>query len=67
MSDNAGVKALEAEPCRCVRCGACDGHGNIPIIEYGFEELETCYNCGGSGLDEVCDRCQMLEEMDQEP
>lgn len=68
-------KKVEAEPCRCVNCGECRGSGSVWFAFGGKEylgnsrcddldELETCEGCGGSGIVETCDRCQLLEEMD---
>lgn len=57
---------LEAEPCRCVTCGDCNGSGNIEVRTGSYPEwdLESCEECGGSGITEVCTRCELLEEMD---
>lgn len=29
-------------------------------------DLDTCYACDGSGLEDVCERCLFVEEIDQE-
>ncbi len=59
--------ALKTGSCRCVYCAACGGSGEV---EYRYPEwdLETCDDCGGSGITETCESCQMARdvEMDQE-
>lgn len=75
MSTPAHQK-VEQEPCRCIRCGDCNGSGTVWFDWRGhylgnsrcddLDELEHCDRCGGSGIIEVCDRCQLLEEMDYE-
>lgn len=71
------MKKVASEPCWCVRCGECDGTGNVWFAFGGREylgrirsddldEMETCEECGGSGIHETCDRCQLLREMDDE-
>ncbi len=54
---------LEAEPCRCVTCPDCRGSGRWggDVVDW-----EVCETCGGLGVVEVCDRCQLLEDMDHE-
>jgi len=71
MSDE--MERVEAEPCRCVWCSCCNGTGNIRVSydaigrmheSFGddLDELELCDQCHG-GVVEVCDRCQLLEEI----
>lgn len=61
--------------CRCVSCAECRGSGRVWFAFGGREylgsrrcddldEMETCEECSGSGLAEVCDRCQ--QAMDDE-
>lgn len=67
---------VAAEPCRCVRCADCGGRGSYWVDLRGrylgihrsddMDEMETCESCGGSGIDDTCDRCQLLEDMDHE-
>lgn len=67
-------KRVSAEPCRCVSCHDCDGKGNYAVNMRGqyigpsrtddLDDIEMCESCGGSGIIETCDRCQLLEEMD---
>ncbi len=58
---------LEQEECRCVRCDMCRGTGRIADRESwdgcGSEPCEDCDN----GIVEVCDRCQLLADIDHEP
>ncbi len=56
---------VEAEPCRCVTCPDCKGIGRVRSLD-GWTESEPCENCGGLGVVEVCERCQLLDEMDYE-
>jgi hypothetical protein len=66
---------VAVEPCACVRCGACGGSGTIWLDFRGrylgnsrcddLDEMEPCDECSG-GIVEVCERCQLLEEMDNE-
>ena len=59
--------------CECVSCGACGGSGNVwyafPGPDLGGEylgnhrcddldEMDTCEECGGSGITETCYECQ---------
>ena len=67
---------VAAEPCRCVRCGACGESGTIWLDVKGrylgnhrsddLDDSEPCEDCGGRGIIETCARCQLLEEMDHE-
>ena len=79
MSDlysKTDFEAVEKTPCTCVRCGECGGTGNVwrnydargRSVEGGMDDssdLETCDSCR-VGIVEVCDRCQLLEEMEQD-
>lgn len=70
------IKRVEAEPCRCVPCADCEGSGSYWVDSWGrytgqhrsddLDEMEPCDTCGGSGISETCDRCQLLTEMDYE-
>ncbi len=67
---------IAQEPCACVRCGDCGGTGSIWLDFAGrylgnhrsddLDDAEPCDNCGGSGIVEVCDRCQMQDELEDE-
>lgn len=69
------MRKVSAEPCTCVRCSACDGTGSYWVDIGGryigshrsddLSEMEYCEECS-DGIVEVCDRCQLLEEMDHE-
>lgn len=76
MSDKPDwVTTLEAEPCTCVRCTACNGSGTIYFDMRGryigrhmiddLCETESCDMCSG-GIVEPCDRCMALENYDME-
>lgn len=54
--------------CTCVSCGECGGSGTVWFAFGGKEylgnsrcddldEMETCEECGGSGLSEKCEYC----------
>jgi hypothetical protein len=67
---------VEQEPCRCVQCSYCNGSGHLWFDLGGrylgnhrsddLDNLEPCDSCGGSGIIETCDRCQLLSDMDHE-
>ena len=59
------MKKVSAEPCHCVRCDWCGGTGMERCGDY-LGSRETCDECGGLGIVETCDRCQLLQEMDWE-
>ena len=58
--------------CMCVPCSECDGSGSVWFTFYGkylgrsrcddMDELQTCDECGGSGLVDMCDECREREE-----
>jgi hypothetical protein len=62
--------------CTCVSCGACDGSGSVWYSFSGeylgnsrcddLDDLQTCDECNGSGLSEVCDLCQDWREEQME-
>ena len=62
--------------CKCVTCGECGGTGNIWISFSGeylgnnrcddLDELDTCPECGGDGLSEMCDECRERIEEERE-
>lgn len=77
MTSSDARAKVAAEPCCCVSCGDCGGSGNVWFSFGGKEylgshrcddldEMETCDTCGGSGITETCDRCQLLTDMDHE-
>ena len=59
-------EALKKEPCKCVRCDFCRGSGRMTVESLGYPEddLESCDECHGSGLSEVCERCQEMQEIE---
>lgn len=70
------TEKLEKEPCRCVRCAECGGSGNVWISMDGkyvgkhrsddLDDMEPCDECGGSGITETCERCQLLRDADHD-
>lgn len=62
----SALRALYAQPCKCVRCGTCGGSGNIWVEYLGVDELERCPDDCENGLSEVCDRCMDIEELERE-
>lgn len=64
---SAAVEQVSKDLCRCVRCGECRGQGNVRAeLNLADFDLETCEGCGGSGITEVCDRCQLLGELEHD-
>lgn len=76
MTKPAWVEQLEKEPCECVSCPDCKGSGGYWTDLNGkylgqsrwddLDQLETCEECGGSGISESCDRCTQLNDYDQD-
>lgn len=62
----AEVARVSAEKCHCVSCEMCDGAGKIvwhsPLT---MDEEESCEYCD-RGIKRVCDRCQLLADLDGE-
>jgi len=64
------------DDCRCVSCSACGGSGGIWVDFKGrylgnsrcedLDEFETCEECGGRGISEVCESCQEEANDDDE-
>lgn len=60
--------------CRCVSCAACQGRGHHYVDLHGhvvdcFDDLcdlESCEDCGGTGITEECDTCREAWEQDQD-
>lgn len=63
---SAEMEKVSAEPCRCVICDSCNGKGYLRYSNNQFDDDDTepCDDCS-CGISQVCDRCQLLEEMDQ--
>lgn len=53
-----------AEPCHCTRCSMCRGSGRV--YKGFWDDAEPCEDCGGLGVTDSCDRCQLLAEMDHD-
>jgi DnaJ-class molecular chaperone len=54
--------------CECVKCPTCYGSGNIWVDSLtghyvgshrrdDLDEMEICPQCGGSGVEELCEEC----------
>ncbi len=74
-SRTAGAAPGAVAECRCVSCAACHGRGHLyvdlrgRVVEGGFDDLcdlETCDDCGGSGITEECDACREAWGQDEE-
>ena len=59
--------------CKCERCDTCGGTGHIwrhmdgdisPTRCDDLDELVTCPDCNGRGIDE-CEECAMAEEEEE--
>lgn len=60
--------------CECTKCPECKGTGNVWFSFSGeylghnrcddLDEMESCYMCGGSGIDSLCRECQESDELD---
>ena len=52
--------------CSCVLCVACRGTGQVMVAQDGYPEqdLETCSDCGGTGISEKCGACIDKEQDD---
>lgn len=65
-----------ANKCTCVSCSSCRGTGNVWFTFNGkylgnhrsddMDQLETCYDCDGSGLSEVCEFCMDARDWDED-
>ena len=55
-----------SKSCTCIQCGLCKGSGNIELPTKGYPEwdLETCPECRGSGMSEMCEEHAQREDDD---
>lgn len=71
----AARAVILVQPCRCVACHTCNGHGSIcvemvtgkyigPTPYDDLYDLARCDECDG-GIIEVCDRCRELDELEE--
>ena len=54
--------------CQCVSCPECNGTGQVfysfsgkyrgPFICDDLDSMESCHECGGQGVSEICPECQ---------
>lgn len=61
--------------CKCVTCGDCGGSGHMwrdfgsnTLHEHRTDDmgdLEPCYRCNASGIEEECDACADQREQDE--
>lgn len=61
----ADIAKVNAEECRCVRCSWCGGSGRERCGDY-LGDSECCDECGGSGIVQNCERCQLLTDLGYE-
>lgn len=62
--------------CECVRCPECHGTGSVWVSFSGdylgnrrcddLDEMECCPQCGGSGIDLMCEECFYAQEEEEE-
>jgi hypothetical protein len=54
--------------CTCVSCGDCGGSGQVEVRTGSYPEwdLESCSNCRGSGVSEMCESCQYDRDLDED-
>jgi len=58
--------------CKCVICGECMGNGRVWRSFSGkylgnnrcddLDDMESCPDCDGSGITEICDECMNCEQ-----
>lgn len=63
-------------PCECIRCDGCGGSGFVWRSFSGeylgknrcddLSEMETCEDCGGDGITDMCDECRDLWEKEHD-
>jgi DnaJ-class molecular chaperone len=76
MNLKEAIAVESTKPCHCVRCSLCRGSGSVWFDLDGnylgqvhcddMDEMETCDECGGSGIVEECERCEMLSQMHED-
>lgn len=56
---------ISVEKCKCVYCLECRGTGKVEYRTglYPEWDLESCSSCYGTGISEMCTRCEMVEEL----
>lgn len=71
------MATMSDQRCECVRCAECRGSGTVWFSFGGktylgsgrcddLDEMETCGECSGSGIVEVCDHCYDRYEQEME-
>ncbi len=67
--------ALAMPPeCHCVTCALCQGRGSyyvdsrghVAAFNDGLFDLESCEDCGGTGIIRECDTCREAWEQDHD-
>lgn len=56
-------ESVSKEPCHCVSCDMCGGTGREES-RWDFGCSDPCEECGGGGITDLCERCQLLTDMD---
>lgn len=62
------------DKCTCPQCPMCEGNGHYYVdmrghyLHHGrrddMDEMETCEECGGSGIEYECDYCMDMRDAD---
>ncbi len=61
-------KELTPRTCHCVPCSSCHGNGTVVVWNVGFRDLvESCDDCGGTGITEICDSCRDAMDENDDP
>lgn len=58
----------EPDVCRCLRCSDCGGSGRVEVKTGSYPEwdLESCPECEGTGISEMCRLCSDAEDRARE-
>jgi hypothetical protein len=58
-------RMFNVEECRCATCAECGGSGQVEVRTGGYPEteLESCTECRGYGISEMCAYCEERKEL----
>ena len=71
VASSAAAAVCAVTECQCVPCAACDGTGvlyyvnGLYIESHRIDDLsepESCDQCAGSGIEELCEKCSGDQE-----